>query len=125
MRIAIAPIEQSNTKRSASRSSRHERTPSSKRNIPLSKSVKKFKKLKKRKTKQHNPSEVINEDVNQESVLYQMLSESGKKVLRNRLDEYKLINEQLAKENEDLKQRLSQYEGDALHHIVHVNQESL
>lgn len=63
--------------------------------------------------------------MNQESVLYQMLSESGKKVLRNRLDEYKLINEQLAKENEDLKQRLSQYEGDALHHIVHVNQESL
>lgn len=75
-----------------------------------SSSRKKFKKLRKRKIKDHKESQQHARAINEENALYQMASDSTKQDLIYKLEEYRAINEQLARENEELKQRLRHYE---------------
>jgi hypothetical protein len=73
-------------------------------------SSKKFKTLKKKKPQQNE----IDYAICEENVIYQMASDSAKKDritrLEAKLDEYKIANDKLARENEYLKERLYQYE---------------
>lgn len=76
----------------------------------LGNSSRKFKKFKKKRTKTNNVSKTNSKAVIEANALYQMVSDAAKKDLETKLAEYKAINEQLAKENQELKQRLRKYE---------------
>lgn len=75
-------------------------------------SSRKFGKVKKKKLKPQTDN--FDNAILEEKAIYQIASDSVKKdrlkMLENKLDEYRVVNEQLAKENEQLKLRLNQYE---------------
>lgn len=98
------PEQDANEYRETTKSSR--RTPSANRNtLGESSSKGKIKKFKKRKTREQNTAQ------DEANALFKMASESTKQELVIKLEEYRMINEQLARENEMLKQRLSQLQG--------------
>lgn len=76
----------------------------------LGDSSRKFKKFKKKRTKTNNVSKTNSKAVIEANALYQMVSDAAKKELESKLAEYKEINEQLAKENQELKRKLMKYE---------------